>query len=201
MDAACGLRMPMDMDELPGAPTARLEATRDGASRLHLGGRLPPDWAGRLALGLSREQVTILRGYACRASRGGWSAYFDLRGLDGALALQSIDFCALATLGEPGAVPVAIDLERYTLVPMIGGGLQLWVYGRDRLGFLGSLLERFAGLSLFPEEMHVETHGRVAADRFHIRAAGGRPVSDEARRALDALLGFWLRASTPWRLS
>jgi hypothetical protein len=201
MDAAHDLSGLLEIDEPPDAPTAWLEAGSDGASRLHLSGRLPLAWAGRLALGLSRERVTILRGYACRAKREGWNAYFDVRGLEGAPALHSIDFRALATREGPSAVAGSIALERYTLVPMIGGSLQLWVHGRDRLGFLGSLLERLAGLSLFPEEMYIETHGRIAEDRFHIRSAGGRRVSDEARRNLEALLGFWLRPAPPLRLS
>jgi hypothetical protein len=183
------------------APVIWLEAGPDGCARLHLSGRLSPGWAGRLALGLARAQVTILRGYACRAGREGWDAYFDLRGLEGAPDLRSIDFGALAAHGEPGAVPLAIDLERYAIVPMIGGGVQLWVYGRDRLGFLGSLLERLTGLLLFPEEMHVETRGRLVEDRFHIRAAAGRPVSAESLRALETLLRLWVRPTAERRIA
>jgi len=181
--------------------TVRLEAGPDGCSRLHLEGRLSPGWAGRLALGLSRAQVAILRGYACRANREGWSAYFDLRGLEGAPNLRTIDYRGLALHGEPGAVPLAIALEKYTLVPMIGGGVQLWVYGRDRLGFLGSLLERLAGLLLLPEEMHIETRGRVVEDRFHLRAAAGRPVSPESLRSLETLLRLWVRPTVERRIA
>jgi hypothetical protein len=126
-------------------------------------------------------------------NRGGWSAYFDLHRLKGAPALDAIDYCALAAQDDPQATRAAIDLERFTLIPMLGGGLQLEVRGRDCVGFLGSLLDRLAALSLFPEEMQIETIGHVAEDRFQLRGAGGRAVSEETRRALEGLLTFWRR--------
>ena len=176
-----------------------LEHVSEDVSRLRLSGTLPSRWAGALALGLSREQVTILRGCACRVSPRGWTAFFDLHGLEGKAALQAIDFRTLATRWSAHATPAPIELESYTLTPMPGGWLQLGVRGRDCVGFLGNLLDRLEGLSLFPEEMQIQTHGRVAEDRFQIRGAAGRPVSDDAREDLRALLDLWVRDPRPPR--
>jgi hypothetical protein len=158
---------------------------------------LPAGWAGRLALGLSLEQITILRGCACRGRAGSWNAYFDLHALSGASALLSVDYRALALDGKPNAAPVAIELESYSLVPTIGGWLQLGVRGRDCVGFLGNLLDRLAALALFPEEMSIETDARGAEDRFQICAPQGQPVSLETRRSLETLLDLWVRPAPP----
>ncbi len=85
---------------------ARLEAAPDGGTRLRLGGRLVPGWAGTLALGLSRMHVRILRGCACCMSRGRWTAFFDLQALTGAPALEAIDYSTLALGREERAAPV-----------------------------------------------------------------------------------------------
>jgi len=172
-------------------PRARIETTAGSASRLFISGKFPIGWAGMLALGLSREQISIVRGCACRVNPGGWSAYFDLQGLKGAPSLDAVDYCALAMRGGIHTVPIAIQLEGYHLIPMLGGGIQLAVRGLDRVGFLASLLGRLAGLSLFPEEMQIETRGHVAEDRFQLRAADGRAVSAETRRAIETLLALW----------
>jgi hypothetical protein len=181
----------------PAEPWARLEAAPDGGPRLRLGGRLVPGWAGTLALGLSHLHVTILRGCACCMSRGRWTAFFDIRALKGAPALEAIDYPALAARREEQAAPVSLRLEKYVLGPIVGGALQLAIRGQDCVGLLGSLLDRLAGLSLFPEEMHVEAHADVAEGRFRIRSIGGFAPSDDTRRALDSLLASWLLPPMP----
>ena len=60
---------------------------------------------------------------------------------------------------------------------------------RDR----GSLLHRLAFLSLFPEEMSIETHGGEATDRFRLRSLAGREPSPETVRALNLMLGALAR--------
>ena len=175
------------------APTVRLEETSGLISRVLLTGSFPAGWAGRLALGLSLEQVTILRGCACRAHGGGWSAYFDLHALAGAPALRSNDYCALALHGNPDAAPVAIELESYSLVPTIGGWLQLGVRGHNCVGFLGNLLDHLAGPALSAEEMSIETDVRGAEGRFHVCAPQRQAVSLETRRSLETLLDLWVR--------
>ncbi len=231
----------------PAEPWARLEAAPDGGTRLRLGGRLVPGWAGTLAFGLSRMHVTILRGCACCMSRGKWTAFFDLRALTGAPALEAIDYPALVSrLGssltkrdgtlrgegprpcreptiasgappppephpriaspsprdfgdatqafrrEERSTPAALRLERYVLGPIVGGALQLAIYSQDCVALLGDLLDRVAGLSLFPEEMHVEAQPGLAEGRFRFRALGGGAPSEEARCALESLLASWL---------
>ena len=175
-------------------PWARLEAAPDGTSRLRLGGRFLPGWAGALALGLSRLHVTILRGCACRMSRGRWTAFFDVQPLRGAPPLESIDYPALALTG-PSEAPdgsACIRLEKYVLGPVVAGALQVGIRGRDCVGFLGGLLDRVATLSLFPEELHVETYADVAEDRFRIRGLNGGPPPEDARHSLDRLLASLL---------
>ncbi len=185
------------VSETGDAPWARLEVLPGGGRRVRLGGRLERGWTGRLALGLSRLEVTIRRGYACYVSGGRCSAFFDIQALAGAPVLESIDFVALAT--EPGepAVSAPVQLERYDLGPTIGGALQLSIQGRDCVGFLGSLLGHLAGLSLYPDELHVETYASVAKDRFRLRAEDGLTPTEELRRALDRRLAGWLVPAVP----
>jgi len=175
------------------APWARLETAPEGAARLRLGGRFLPGWAGGLALGLSRLHVTILRGCACCMSRGRWTAFFDIRALTGAPGLSSIDYPALASQPQAQTAPVPIRLEKFALGPVIAGALQLGVRGEDCVGFLGGLLDRLARLSLFPEELHVETHASVAEDRFRIRTLTGGAPPEGLRCALESLLTSCLR--------
>lgn len=174
------------------APTIRVEEGLGGMLRVRMAGRLPPGWVGTLAQGLSQLSVAIVRGYACRAAGGRWDAYFDLRGIEGAAALRSIDYEALATRRAPSEGPLPIQLERYTLVRTAGGALRLDLRGRRRVGFLASLLGHLAGLSLFAVDMHIETHGRTAGGRFELRSHAGSPATEEARLALDRLLSSWV---------
>lgn len=180
-----------------GEPWAHLEAAPEGASRLRLGGRFLQGWVGSLALGLSRSHVTVVRGCACCMSRGKWTAFFDIRALTGAPDLRSIDYPALAGRPQESAAPVPIRLEKIALGPVIGGALQLGVRGDDCVGFLGSLLDRMARLSLFPEELHVETHAAVAEDRFRVRTLTGAAPSEDLRRALESVLASCLRPPAP----
>jgi hypothetical protein len=177
-------------------PWARLETASEGASRLRLGGRFLPGWAGSLALGLSRLHVTIVRGCACCTSRDKWTAFFDIHALTGAPALASIDYPALASRTQEPAAPAPIRLEKYSLGPVIGGALQLGVRGEDCIGFLGGLIDRMAQLSLVPEELRVETCASVAEDHFRIRTLAGRAPSEDLRRALESLLASCLRPPT-----
>jgi hypothetical protein len=127
-------------------------------------------------------------------SRGRWTAFFDVQPLTGAPPLESIDYPALALARPPeaSAASACIRLERYVLGPVVAGALQLGIRGRDCVGFLGGLLDRVATLSLFPEELHVETYADVAQDRFRILGPNGGPPSEDARQSLDRLLASLL---------
>ena len=74
--------------------------------------------------------------------------------------------------------------------PESGPYVFLEVRGPDRVGFLGSLLERLRDIGLFPEQMSVETWAGQARDTFYLRSArpGARPRSEDAARELAALL-------------
>jgi hypothetical protein len=178
---------------------ARLETLPRGAFHVRLGGCLPPGWAGTFALGLSRLHITILRGYAWQSSRGRWAADFEIQRREGAPKLDLVDYVVLATRHDRDAATVPIRLERYSLVPMTGGALRLAIRGRDCVGFLGSLLDRFAVLGLLPEEMHIETYGATAEDRFQLRSTAGAAVGEGTRTALDADLAASLSSRAPRR--
>ncbi len=173
-------------------PGVRVEDGPGGMLRVRIAGRLPPGWVGRLALSLSRQNVTIVRGCACRAGGGRWSAYFDLRGIRDVAVLRSIDYEALLARRAPPEAPGVVALERYTLVRATDGALRLDLRGRNRPGFLWSLLEHLARLSLFARDMHVETHGRTAEGRIELRSLARSPASEDTRLALDLLLSSWL---------
>ena len=188
----------------PAAP--ELEQTQTGFAlrscggesfTVRLWGRFPAGWCGSLSVGLSRLGIDIVRGFARRVSQGVWAAEFEIRTTPGGTRVSEIDYVELAETPASFHDTPPIELDSYFLdgSPEAGGALYLEVRGHDRMGFLGSLLERLAGLSLFPEEMTVETRGQRANDSFYLRAAEGRVPSEAARRALRDLLEVLARRS------
>lgn len=161
----------------------------DGRSRVRLWGRLAPGWCGSFSLGLSWAGVNILRGFARKIAPGRWGAEFQVQSSTGH-DTGSLDYLALARDRPPYAttVPIALDSYRLAVSGEFNESLSLEVHGPDCVGFLGSLLECLTRLSLFPEEMAIETHDGQVSDRFLVKATGGRPPSEEVRRALGVLL-------------
>ncbi len=160
-----------------------------GLQVLRLEGRLPPGWAGALSLGLSRRGIAVVRGFGRKTPRGHWVAEIQMRAGSLGRDPRAVDYGALALSGSRDVGRVAIRLEGFRVERQTPGGpLLLEVAGEDRVGFLGSLLDSLAGLSLFPEEMEIDTLASLAHDRFQLRATGGRSPSDEAQRALGRLL-------------
>ena len=84
--------------------------------------------------------------------------------------------------------PVALTQFALDGSPDLGSVLYLEVRGRDRLGFLGSLLRTLARLALSPREMMISTREGEALDRFFLQTVGGQVPPDEARRALARTL-------------
>ena len=156
-----------------------------GSTLVRLWGGFPTGWAGALCLGLSESGVAVVRGFARRTALRRWEAEFQLLPPMRKRPLEDVDFLALAAGLERSAAPVAVTLDRFVVERDPGtGSLLVDLEGRDRIGFLGSLLDRFAALSLFPDEMSIETRHGVAADRFSLRAHGGRSPSEQAQAAL-----------------
>jgi hypothetical protein len=157
---------------------------------LRIWGRFPAGWVGALSLGLSQRRLTIVRGFARKMVQGHWIAELQLRPMPGAPEVGTVDFIELA-LGdpEPGRrAPLALHSHYIDRSPDRGGMLFLEVRGEDCVGFLGSLLEGLAAVSLSPEEMRIETQGDIAFDRFQLRGMSGQLPSEEMRLAL----GRWL---------
>lgn len=79
----------------------------------------------------------------------------------------------------------AIVLDSFSLVgPTVDGDVLLSLVGRDRVGFLATLLEVLALYSLFPRDISIETEGLVARDRLVLRGLAGRRPSAEACETL-----------------
>jgi hypothetical protein len=161
-----------------------------GSTLVRLWGGFPTGWAGALCLGLSDAGIALLRGFARRTALRRWEAEFQLLPVARKKPLEEVDFIALAAGLERSVAPVAVILDRFVVErdPRTGS-LLVELEGPDRIGFLGSLLDRFAALSLFPDEMSIETRRDIAADRFSLRALGGRAPSEQAQGALIAALG------------
>ena len=171
---------PAGVDVQPGA---------DGLVHVSLWGRLPLGWPSALSAGLTERGVSIVSGFA-RRNVGNWDAELAVRSSTHGDATQ-VDYLGLAVKGSAPTPEVPIVLERFTLERSLQAGaerLLLDVWGEDRVGFLGSLLGRLAGLSLFPEVMAIETRASTVIDSFTLRAIGGMRPTDAVEKALHAQL-------------
>lgn len=164
----------------------RLRPAPTGSCWVHLSGPFVTGWAGAFCQGLSLLGASVLRGYAERTHHRLWTAEFEVAPAAAGVDVARIDYGALlvAMSPRPTRQPVlerfAVDAEDTSLV--------VEVEGLDSVGFLGALLARFAGLSLFPEEMAIDTRQNLAIDRFVLKGIGGARPSFHAFRALRALL-------------
>jgi hypothetical protein len=179
-----------ELDQPSAAPTFTISSWPGGVHWLKLSGELRPCWAAWLSLGLAAVGVDVLRGRAKRAPGRSWIAELQLRAVEGGADPRSIDFASLAADRPAAAVPVDIGLDSYYVdgSPDSGPSLFLEVRAPDRAGFLGSLLDRLAGLSLLPDEMTIDTRSGRVCDRFQLKTAEGRLPPEESRRALVTVL-------------
>ncbi|HEY6555126.1 MAG TPA: hypothetical protein VI669_17345 [Vicinamibacteria bacterium] len=160
-----------------------------GTFRVTLDGSFPTGWAGSLSLGLAKANIGILSGVARKVGPRSWTAALLVRPQAHSADPRRVDYLALARRRQPLGSAVPIDLESFAVVPdERTGALLLEVKGVDRIGFLGSLLDRLAGLALFPEDMTIETEAGLALDRFALKALGGHTPSAQAHQALVTLL-------------
>jgi len=171
-------------------PRFDVRAMSDGLHSLVVRGRLPTGWSGNLSLGLARSGVDIVWGYA-RKLDGGWEAEFRMQPKAPGVDPRHIDYLRLLRgRASDGDVPLVVTSYQVHPLP---GALALEICGVDCVGFLGGLLHRLAFLSLFPEEMSIETHAGEATDRFRLRSLAGREPSPETVRALNLMLGALAR--------
>ena len=141
-------------------------------------------------MSLSRRDIAIVRGYARKTGRGFWTSEFQVRPTPLTTAdPRVLDYAAMTLARRDDRSVVRIRLRNFKLErTAANGSLFLKTAGEDRVGFLGSILDLFAGLSLFPQEMEIETFGNVAHDAFELRGTGGRAPSPAVEAALEALL-------------
>ena len=159
---------------------------------LRLEGAFADGWCGRLSLGLSRARLSVVRGFARRIEGGGWVSELYLHAQEGGADPRALDVLALANAPAATGPPLPITLDGYYVdgSPESGPYVFLEVRGEDRVGFLGSLLERLRDAWLFPEQMSVETWAGQVRDTFYLRPArpGARLRSEEAARELALML-------------
>jgi hypothetical protein len=174
-----------------GVPDDRIEVApgKGGTFRVWLEGSFPTSWFGSLSLGLARANIGIVSGVARRTGPRRWTAAMVVRPQSGAAHPERVDYLALAHQRHPLGTAVPIEIESFAIeADEKTGALLLEVKGLDRIGFLGSLLDRVAGLALFPEDMTIETEDDAAVDRLALKALGGHKPSPEAHQALVTLL-------------
>lgn len=173
-----------------------IRRAEEGRFTLQLWGRLRPGWSGGLAEALSAQRVSLVRGFARKFGAMRWLAEFTLERTDGAADPLALDYLELAARPLPSGWRRPIRLESFKLLPSAkhGGSLLLEIHGDDEVGFLGALLMRLAFLSLFPEELHIDTRDGRVRDRFHLVGIGKSRPSDAAAAALETMLRGLVRA-------
>ncbi len=171
---------------LPGA---------SGNFTVNIWGRFPPEWIGSLSSGLSRHKISIVRGKA-RKSLAYWETEFEVEKTRFATDPGKLDFLALAQEENRTTPDDSFSISQFTLEPpeKHNGALYLEVKAADQLGFLGQILNNLAFLTLFPEEINIDTvHGNIF-DKFWIRGLGGNPPSTTAQAALKKKLEEWKKS-------
>jgi hypothetical protein len=174
-----------------GVAEERVEVTAGpgGTFRVCLEGSFPTSWFGSLSLGLARADIAIVSGVARRTGPRRWTTAIVVRPQSGDARPQRVDYLGLAHQRHPLGTAAPIEILSFAIeADEKTGALLLEVKGPDRIGFLGSLLDRLAGLALFPEDMTIETEDDLALDRFALKAMGGHTPSAEAHQALVTLL-------------
>jgi hypothetical protein len=157
--------------------------------RLDLEGVLPVDCVGALARGLANSGLDIVQGRARRTDRRNWRIELELASSQASVDTARLDYVALARLRSAPAPGEPIVLSSYEVVrDAATRALVVSVRGADRVGFLAGLLERFAGLLLFPIELTLATVDGTAVDVFVLRALGDRTPPPDAEAMLVGLL-------------
>lgn len=159
------------------------------AFRVRLGGPFRGAWLATLSNHLAERHISIDHTHARLSGDEIWIAEFHLLGSPDSVDLLGVDYIALAEAAST-AESGAFVLDSYRLIESrdYGGTLMLSLEAPDSLGLLGSLLGAFAGLGLFPLELHIETRGGRAYDSLWLAAAGGAPPSAAAHTAAESLL-------------
>ncbi|MGA7828292.1 MAG: hypothetical protein WCA04_11560 [Geobacteraceae bacterium] len=166
-----------------------------GNFELKIWGRFPPEWIGQLSSALSRHKISIIKGTA-KKSLAYWETDFELEKTRFASDPRTLDFLALAKEENKTSPENSITISHFTLEPpeKHNGALYLEVNAADQLGFLGQILNNLAFLTLFPEDISIDTVQGKIRDKFWIRGLGGNPASATAQAALKRKLEEWQSA-------
>jgi hypothetical protein len=156
--------------------------------RIHLSGSLHAGWSGRLAGGLARRGIGIVRVTAHRSAEMIWEAEVDVEAAGPGIDLAGFDFLA-PTLAHAAPVVRApgVPIDRFSLVRG-ADDVAVEIRAPDRVGLLDALLRVFASHGLFPRELRIDTRGAVAVDLFLLQTLGGRPPPATVVAALERRL-------------
>ncbi len=157
---------------------------------LQLWGRLQPGWPGGLAEGLWQRRVSLVRGFARKLGAMRWLSELTLERTEESADPIVLDYLELASrpLASGWQRPLRLDGFKLLASAKHGGSLFLEVEGQDEVGFLGALLMRLAFLSLFPEELHLDTRDGRVHDRFHLVGIGRSRPPEKTADALEGML-------------
>lgn len=141
---------------------------REGTGyRLQLWGRLPPEWAGNLALHTFVAGIQVVTADAMRTAHGTWAASFLLQTNDPRERVHH-DFVNMARRG-PRLIPdlpqpaVAVGIRLSQEFP---GNAYARVVGEDSIGLIAHVLRRFADHGLVPRRFILRTRGAEIEDWF-----------------------------------
>lgn len=166
-----------------------------GFFRVRVGGLLKTGWKAGLCNRLAEARISVDHMHARVSHDDAWIAELHLCALEGAPDPMGLPYIELGE-DDDAAPSTELYLDSYRLIDSrdYGGSLMLTLEGPDKLGLLGSLLASMAELSLYPVEVHIETHGGRAYDSLWVRAAGGVVPSAAAKQALESILASSLPA-------
>jgi UTP:GlnB (protein PII) uridylyltransferase len=169
--------------------------SESGNHSVKIWGRFPPEWIGSFSSGLSRHKISIVRGKA-KKSLSYWETEFEVEKTRFATDPGKLDFLALAQEENSTTPDDSFSISQFTLEPpeKHNGALYLEIKAADQLGFLGQLLNSLAFLTLFPEEISIDTVQGKIFDKFWIKGLGGNPPSATAQAALKKKLEEWKKS-------
>jgi len=143
--------------------------------RASLWGSLPDGWEGNLALHFFALGYSVRSADAVRVSRGHWAARFDVFAVDGRRDEPSGNLLAMARR-IPRLVPALPEPE----VEIVYGEsathprcVYAHVCGRDSIGLLAVLIQRFAVRGLMARRFSLRSEGGEVRDWFWLEPRSG----------------------------
>jgi hypothetical protein len=158
-----------------------------GHYELKIWGKFPPRWLANLTSGLSDRDINIHRGAAHKVTASFWEGTLEVSPAAGGGFPESLDFIALTRDIHVSERADNIRLERFT-VQRQEGAFIVEIEAPDSVGFLVTLLKKFAFFSLFPVEVRIDTPSGRVRDSFRLKGIGGMAPSDASFHGLKTEL-------------